>query len=99
MLAETVFPPIPSEAVLPLAGYLVYTGDLAFLPALLTSTAGSVAGAILRAELARRGGRPFAERFVRVARQDPRQLDRAEEWFERYGSRVVLFGRFLPGVR
>jgi membrane protein DedA with SNARE-associated domain len=99
MLAETVFPPIPSEAVLPLAGYLVYQGELGFLPALATSTAGSLAGAIVLAELARRGGRPFAERFVRFARQEPKQLDRAEGWFDRHGSWVVLFGRFLPGVR
>jgi membrane protein DedA with SNARE-associated domain len=99
MLAETVFPPIPSEAVLPLAGYLVYQGELGFLPALATSTAGSLAGAIVLAELARRGGRPFAERFVRFARQEPEQLDRAEGWFDRHGSWVVLFGRFLPGVR
>jgi membrane protein DedA with SNARE-associated domain len=99
MLAETIFPPIPSEAVLPLAGYLVFQGELGFLPALATSTAGSLAGAIVLAELARRGGRPFAERFVRFARQDPKQLDRAEEWFERRGSWVVLFGRFVPGVR
>jgi membrane protein DedA with SNARE-associated domain len=99
MLAETVFPPIPSEAVLPLAGYLVYQGELGFLPALATSTAGSLAGAIVLAELARRGGRPFAERFVRFAHQEPEQLDRAEGWFDRHGSWVVLFGRFLPGVR
>ena len=99
MLAETIFPPIPSEAVLPLAGYLVYKGDLAFVPALLASTAGSVGGAVLLAELARRGGRPFAERFVKFARQDPKKLDRAEAWFDRRGSWVVLFGRFVPGVR
>jgi membrane protein DedA with SNARE-associated domain len=99
MLAETIFPPIPSEAVLPLAGYLVYKGDLAFLPALLTSTAGSVTGAVLLAEMARHGGRPFAERFVKFARQDPKQLERAEGWFDKHGSLLVLFGRFLPGVR
>jgi membrane protein DedA with SNARE-associated domain len=99
MLAETVFPPIPSEAVLPLAGYLVFKGELAFLPAVAASTAGSVAGALLLAELARRGGRPFAERFVRFARQDAKQLDRAEAWFARRGSWVVLLGRFMPGVR
>jgi membrane protein DedA with SNARE-associated domain len=99
MLAETVFPPIPSEAVLPLAGYLVYQGELGFLPALATSTAGSLAGAIVLAELARRGGRPFAERFVGVAPHEPEQRDPAAGWLDPPRAWVVLLGRFVPGVR
>ena len=99
MVAETVFPPIPSEVVLPLAGYLVETGDFAFLPALVASTAGSLVGAVALEEAARYGGRPFAERFVRFARQDPAKLDQAEDWFRHYGWLMVLFGRCIPGVR
>ncbi len=99
MLAETVFPPIPSEAVLPLAGYLVEQGDLNFFAVLATSTAGSVVGAVVLYELARHGGRPFAERFLRFGRLDPAQLERAEEWFGRRGPVVVLVGRCIPGVR
>jgi hypothetical protein len=53
MIAETVFPPIPSEVVLPLAGYLVQKGDFEFLPALVASTFGSLVGADLRAARAR----------------------------------------------
>src|SRR3954451_22447687 len=82
MVAETVFPPIPSEVVLPLAGYLVFTGELEFVPAVIASTVGSVVGAVLLEEAARYGGRPFAERFVRFARQDPEMLERAERWFQ-----------------
>jgi membrane protein DedA with SNARE-associated domain len=67
MLAETVFPPIPSEAVLPLAGYLVERGEFSYVLVLLTSTAGSVLGAMVLYEAARHGGRPFAERFLRFA--------------------------------
>ena len=48
LLAETIFPPIPSEVVLPLAGYLVETGEFSFVPALVVSTAGSLIGAIIR---------------------------------------------------
>jgi membrane protein DedA with SNARE-associated domain len=99
MVAETVFPPIPSEVVLPLAGYFVYTGDFAFVPALIASTAGSLVGAVLLEEAARYGGRPFAERFVRFARQDPAKLQRAERWFSRRGGLMVLAGRCIPGVR
>ena len=99
MLVETVFPPIPSEAVLPLAGYLVERGEFNFIAVLATSTAGSVAGAALLYEAARHGGRPFADRFLRFARQDPAKLERAEQWFARYGPLVVLAGRCVPGVR
>ncbi len=99
MLAETVFPPIPSEAVLPLAGYLVEQGDLQFVVVLIAATVGSVIGAALLYEAARRGGRPFANRFLRFARLDPGKLDEAQDWFDRYGAVVVLFGRCIPGVR
>jgi membrane protein DedA with SNARE-associated domain len=99
MLAETVFPPIPSEAVLPLAGYLVERGDFSLPAVILTSTAGSVAGAALLYEAARSGGRPFATRFLRFAHLDPAKLDEAERWFARRGAVVVLLGRCVPGVR
>jgi membrane protein DedA with SNARE-associated domain len=99
MLAETVFPPIPSEAVLPLAGYLVERGELGFALVLAASTAGSVLGAAVLYEAARHGGRPFAVRFLRLARQDPDRLEQAERWFARRGALVVLLGRCVPGVR
>ena len=99
MLAETVFPPIPSEAVLPLAGYLVERGDFNYVLVLLTSTAGSVLGAMVLYEAARRGGRPFAERFLRFAHMQPEKLDDAERWFARRGALIVLLGRCVPGMR
>jgi membrane protein DedA with SNARE-associated domain len=99
MLTETVFPPIPSEAILPLAGYLAEQGDLNVVAVLVTSTAGSVIGAAVLYEAARRGGRPFAHSFMRRARIDPAKLSTAEEWFARRGAIVVLVGRCIPGVR
>ena len=65
MVAETVFPPIPSEVVLPLAGYLVRKGDFEFVPALIASTLGSRIGGRLLEEARTSGGRPFADRFLR----------------------------------
>ena len=99
MLAETVFPPIPSEAVLPLAGYLVERGELSYVLVLLTSTAGSVLGAMVLYEAARHGGRPVAERFLRFAHLQPEKLDDAERWFARRGALIVLLGRCVPGMR
>src|SRR4051812_20842611 len=99
MLAETVFPPIPSEAVLPLAGYLVERGEFSYVLVLVTSTAGSVLGAMVLYEAARHGGRPFAERFLRFAHVQPGKFDDAERWFARRGGLLVLFGRCVPGMR
>jgi membrane protein DedA with SNARE-associated domain len=99
MVVETVFPPIPSEVVLPLAGYLAETGELALVLVLVTSTIGSVIGALALYEAARRGGRPFATKSLAFARQDAERLEQAERWFARYGAVVVLAGRCVPGMR
>jgi membrane protein DedA with SNARE-associated domain len=99
MVVENVFPPIPSEAVLPLAGYFVGRGELSFPLVLATATAGSVGGSVILYEFARTGGRPFARRFLNFARQDPDRLEQAEEWFDRRGAAAVLLGRCVPGVR
>lgn len=99
ILLENVFPPIPSEVVLPLAGVAVGQGQLAFSAAVLAATAGSVAGALVLYAIARGGGRPLLLRWSRVLRVDREQLDRADGWFDRHGAWFVLFGRLVPGVR
>jgi len=85
MLTENLFPPIPSEAVLPLAGFLVQRGSMNFLSALLAATAGSVIGALLLYALGRWGGRPVLLRWRRVLRRTEEQLDRAVAGFDDTG--------------
>jgi membrane protein DedA with SNARE-associated domain len=99
LVAENLFPPIPSEVVLPLAGFLVGRGDLGFWPALLSSTFGSVTGALILYSLGRYGGRPLVLRYGRFLRVDEERLDRADGWFRRYGDWVVLFARVVPVAR
>lgn len=99
MLLETVFPPIPSEIVLPLAGYEVQRGGLAFVPVVLVSTLGSLLGAFVLYGLGRWGGRPLVLRFGRVLRVGEADLDRADRWFARWGDRVVFAGRMVPLAR
>ncbi len=99
MLVENLFPPIPSELVLPLAGFLVESGDLQFFPSLIASTLGSLAGALILYTLGRWGGRPLVLRYSFVLRVKEADLDRADKWFDTYGLWVVLFGRMVPGVR
>lgn len=99
MLIENLFPPIPSELVLPYAGYEVGRGSLTFLQALLAATAGSVVGAVILYELGRYGGRPLILRFRRVLRVSEADLDRADGWFDRHGPKLVFFARMVPLAR
>jgi membrane protein DedA with SNARE-associated domain len=99
MALEHVFPPIPSELVLPLAGFEVGRGNLNFAGALLAATAGSLAGASLLYAAARTGGRPLILRHHRVLRLSEEELDRAERRFERHSTWIVVLGRMVPGIR
>jgi len=99
MALEHLFPPIPSEVILPLAGFEVGRGNLNFALTLATATAGSLLGASLLYGLARKGGRPLVLRWRSVLRIDEEGLDRAERAFERRSSLIVLLGRLVPGMR
>ena len=99
MALENLFPPIPSELILPFTGFLVGRGELGFLPALVASTAGSLSGALILYALGRWGGRNLILRYGRLLRVKEADLDRAEGWFDKYDEWVVLFGRMVPGVR
>lgn len=99
LIIENLFPPIPSEAVLPLAGFLVGLGELNFWVAVAVATAGATVGALLLYALGRYGGRPLILRYGRLLRVDAASLDRAEVWFARYGDGVVLVARVIPLAR
>jgi membrane protein DedA with SNARE-associated domain len=99
LIAENLFPPIPSEVVLPLAGFLVGRGDLSLWGAILAATFGSVAGALVLYALGRWGGRKLVLRYGQWLRVDEKALGQAEGWFRRYGDWVVLFARVVPLAR
>ena len=99
LIIENLFPPIPSEAVLPLAGFLVGRGEMNFVLAVLVSTAGATVGALILYALGRYGGRPLILRYGKILRVDAPSLDRAESWFLRYGDWVVLVARIIPLAR
>jgi len=99
IVLENLFPPIPSELILPLAGFYVGQGVLGFVPALIIATATSVVGALLLYAFGRYGGRPLLLRFGRVLRLTEERLDRADDWFDEHGPKIVFFGRLVPGVR
>lgn len=97
---ENVFPPIPSEVVLPLAGFTTTQGDLNVWVALVWSVIGSVSGAFLLYGLGRSIG---AARLRQIADWmwlvDATDVDKSLSWFEKYGKYSVFFGRLVPGVR
>ena len=102
ILAENLFPPIPSELILPLAGFYVGQGEMAFVLAVLAATIGSLAGALLLYAIARFGGRRLVLRFGKVLRVKEKDLDRADDWFDaprRLGRalRAARAGRAQPG--
>ena len=99
-LVETVFPPIPSEGVLPLGGYLAQRGRLNVGWVLFAATAGSVVGAwILYLLGARLGPDRAAAALARLPLVDREDVDRAAARFARHGEWAVLVGRLVPGVR
>ncbi len=100
IVAETVFPPLPSEVVLPGAGYLAGLGQLRFWSTLLWATIGSVVGAFVLYGAGRVAG---AERLGRLAARLPlmseRDVIRAWATFDRWEQPAVFWGRLVPGVR
>ncbi|MFZ4517834.1 MAG: DedA family protein [Microthrixaceae bacterium] len=99
MFLENVFPPIPSELVLPLAGFMVEQGALNPVVAIVASTLGSLMGAAVLYEAGRYGGRPLVLRYGRILKVDDQRLDRADAWMDRHGTKVVLVARMIPLAR
>jgi len=99
-LLETVFPPIPSEVVLPLAGFLSQQGELNLALTIVTSTVGAYLGALGLYWLGAALGLERAIRWLaKLPLVDREDFERAAEWFSRHGRSAVFFGRLIPGVR
>lgn len=99
-LVETVFPPIPSELILPLAGFLSGIGAMNLVLVYFTSTLGAYAGALLLYWLGARLGLERSIRWLsKMPLVDREDFEKAAEWFRRHGRSAVFFGRLLPGVR
>ena len=103
MFVENVFPPIPSEVIIPLAGFMVSKGQFSFVGVVIAGTIGSILGALPLYYL----GRAFGEeRLTKLADKygywltvSGKDIAKAKKWFDKYGIWAVLFCRLLPGVR
>lgn len=100
VVVDTVFPPVPSELFLPLAGFLAGQGQLSLTLAWLGATAGSLVGALVLYRLGSAVGEERSERLLaRLPLVDRADLERGEAVFRRHGAAAVLLGRLVPGVR
>lgn len=99
MVVENVFPPIPSEPALLLAGVAVGEGRLGFAAVVAAATLGSVLGALILYWLSAVGGRPLLDRHGRRLGITPADVARAERWFARWGPWLVLGARVVPFAR
>jgi membrane protein DedA with SNARE-associated domain len=103
MLLENVVPPIPSEVVMPLAGFLVQQGKLELIPAVLAGLIGTVLGAWFWYGVGRLVNEEQLERWLsrhgRWLGLAPVDLARSRRWFNRHGAALVFWGRVVPGVR
>lgn len=99
MAIESACIPLPSEIIMPFAGYLVYSGRFSLVLAATAGALGCNLGSVIAYEIGHYGGRPLVERYgsyILVGRHD---LDMADRFFHRFGAAAVLIGRLLPVIR
>ncbi len=103
MLAENVFPPFPSEMIMPLAGFTAARGELSIVGVAIAGSAGSLTGAMLWYYVGHRIGlerlKRWTQRHGRWMALSVDELERATAWFRRHCGKAVLLGRLLPTVR
>lgn len=103
MFLENVFPPLPSELIMPFAGYLAARGELHPLGVVLAGSAGSLLGALAWYATGYWFGidrlKRFARRHGRWLTLSSNDVDRAQRWFDRFGGVAVFVGRLIPAVR
>jgi membrane protein DedA with SNARE-associated domain len=103
MLAENVFPPLPSELIMPFAGFLAARGDLDPVLVVVAGAAGSLLGALPWYFLGRKVGaarlKDLARRHGRWIALTPEEIDRGRHLFEKKGPVVLVFGRLVPALR
>jgi len=100
MAIESACIPLPSEVIMPFAGFLVYTGRFSSL--WLVATMGAIGcnlGSVLAYEVGAYGGRPLIEKYGRYILMSKHDLERSDHFFQRYGSITVFLGRLLPVIR
>jgi membrane protein DedA with SNARE-associated domain len=101
-LLETIFPPIPSEAVFPLAGYSILKNNMSVFHILgvgITGGCGATVGAFVIYIISKKLGRTGLIKYLKYAKIKEKSLEKADHWFAKYGDKSVIIGRLIPGIR
>lgn len=99
MAIESACIPLPSEIIMPFAGFLVSKGELTLWGIALAGAVGCVVGSIPAYYIGMFGGRPLAEKFGKYVLISNKDLDMADRWFAKHGEIIIFIGRLLPAVR
>lgn len=99
MAIESACIPLPSEIIMPFAGYLVFRGDMHLWLVAVAGAVGCVLGSLVAYWVGAVGGRPLVEKYGRYILVSQHDLDIADRWFQRRGDIIILIGRLLPLVR
>lgn len=99
MMLESMVFPVPSEAVMPFAGFLIVDGQFTFTGIIIASTLGSITGSLLSYAIGYYGGKPFIHRFGKYLLLNNHHLEISQRFFDRNGEITILISRFIPVVR
>lgn len=99
MIFESMIAPVPSEAVMPFAGFLIYEKKFTWLGVALASTTGSIIGSTVSYYLGLYGGKPIIQKFGKYLLLDEHHLELTEKFFGKHGEKAVFISRFIPIVR
>ena len=99
MAIESACIPLPSEIIMPFAGYLVSTGQMNIWFVALAGAIGCVLGSLVAYWVGMKGGRPLIEKYGRYVLVSKHDLDLADRWFSKYGEAIIFTSRLLPAIR
>ena len=99
MTLESMVAPVPSEAVMPFAGFLWFEGSMTPIWIVVASTAGSIIGSLISYFIGAYLGKPFVKRFGKYLLLNEHHLETTEKFFRKYGEKTIFISRFVPVVR
>lgn len=99
MMLESMFFPVPSEAVMPFAGFLIADGHLTWTYIVAFATLGSLTGSVISYAIGYYGGKAFVLKFGKYLLLKQKDLERSERFFEKHGQITIFIARFIPVVR
>ncbi|MCC7550290.1 MAG: DedA family protein [Methanobacterium sp.] len=99
MTLESACIPLPSEVIMPFAGFVVYEGKMSLIGITIVGALGNLFGSLIAYFVGLKGGRPLLEKYGKYILITHNRLEMADEWFNKYGHEAVLISRVLPGIR